>query len=149
MENNPKYLFQAFCKLLEISKTRTTSYHPSSNDQVEVFNQVILQMIIAYVSRGVKDGRTSSPHFHGPAFNEKQVKYFWVFSANMLMLGRDVIQPTDLILGLPRPAPQDPPTWVANLRDCDLTVSPYINHSAVYILFWSFEISDNILRNQK
>ena len=23
------------------------------------------------------------------------------------------------------------------------------NHSAVYILFWSFEISDNILRNQK
>ena len=28
-------------------------------------------------------------------------------------------------------------------------VSPYINHSAVYILFWSFEISDDILRNQK
>ena len=24
-----------------------------------------------------------------------------------------------------------------------------INHSAVHILFWSFEISDNILRNQK
>ena len=31
----------------------------------------------------------------------------------------------------------------------DNNVSPYINHSAVYILFWSFEISDNILRNQK
>ena len=30
-----------------------------------------------------------------------------------------------------------------------LNVSPYINHSAVYILFWSFEISDNILRNKK
>ena len=28
-------------------------------------------------------------------------------------------------------------------------VSPYINHSAVYILFWSVEISDNILRNPK
>ena len=28
-------------------------------------------------------------------------------------------------------------------------VSPYINHSAVYILFWSFEINDNILRIQK
>ena len=28
-------------------------------------------------------------------------------------------------------------------------ISPYINHSAVYILFWSFEISENILRNQK
>ena len=30
-----------------------------------------------------------------------------------------------------------------------IRVSPYINHSAVYILFWSFEIRDNILRNQK
>ena len=30
-----------------------------------------------------------------------------------------------------------------------LYVSPYINHNAVYILFWSFEISDNILRGQK
>ena len=28
-------------------------------------------------------------------------------------------------------------------------VSPYINHSAVYILFLSFEISENILRSQK
>ena len=29
-----------------------------------------------------------------------------------------------------------------------LNVSPYINHSAVYISFWSFEISEHILRNQ-
>ena len=28
-------------------------------------------------------------------------------------------------------------------------MSPYINHSAVYILFWSFEISENILRNHR
>ena len=47
-------LFKAFCKVLEISKTRTTPYHPSSNGQVEVFNRIILQMIRAYVSRGVK-----------------------------------------------------------------------------------------------
>ena len=26
---------------------------------------------------------------------------------------------------------------------------PVLNHSAVSILFWSFEISDDILRNQK
>ena len=35
-----------------------------------------------------------------------------------------------------------------NTRNKSLNVSPYINHSAVYILFWSFEISDNILSNQ-
>ena len=28
-------------------------------------------------------------------------------------------------------------------------VSPYIIHSADYISFWSFEISEHILRNQK
>ena len=38
-------LFQAFCQLLEITKTRTTPCHPSGNGQVEVFNSVILQMI--------------------------------------------------------------------------------------------------------
>ena len=48
-------LFTAFCKLLEISKTRTTPYHPSSNGQCEVFNRTILQMVRAYVSRGFKD----------------------------------------------------------------------------------------------
>ena len=37
------------------------------------------------------------------------------FSANMLMLGREVIQPIYLILGLPRHAPKDSPTWLANL----------------------------------
>ena len=30
-----------------------------------------------------------------------------------------------------------------------LNVFPYINHSAVDILFWSFDISVNILKNQK
>ena len=48
-------LFQAFCEVLETTKTRTTPYHPSSNGQVEIFNRIILQMITAYVSRGVKD----------------------------------------------------------------------------------------------
>ena len=41
-------LFQAFCKVLEITKTRTTPYHASGNGQVEVFNIVILQMIRSY-----------------------------------------------------------------------------------------------------
>ena len=37
------------------------------------------------------------------------------FSANMMMLEREVCQPIDLILGLTRSTPLDPPTWVANL----------------------------------
>ena len=40
-----------------------------------------------------------------------------------------------------------PTTWTQSLV---ITIPKKSNfHSAVYILFWSFEISDNILRNQK
>ena len=35
--------------------TRTTSYHPSSNGQAEVFNNLILQMIRSYFSQDIKD----------------------------------------------------------------------------------------------
>ena len=106
-------LFNAFCQVLEISKTRTTLYHPSSNGKVEVFNRIILQMIRAYVSRGVKYWDEHLPLISLALHSMKNKST--VFSANMLMLGREVIQPIDLILGLPRPAPHDPPTWVANL----------------------------------
>ena len=36
---------QAFCDLLDISKTRTTPYHPSSNGQVERYNQLVLTFL--------------------------------------------------------------------------------------------------------
>ena len=106
-------LFQSFCTLLEITKTRTTPYHPSSNGQVEVFNRVILQMIRSYVSKGIKDWDEHLPLIAMALHSMKNRSTG--FSANMLMLGREVIQPIDLILGTPRASPQDPPTWVANL----------------------------------
>lgn len=106
-------LFQAFCKVLEITKTRTTPYRPSSNGQVEVFNKVILQMIRSYVSRGLKDWDEHLPLISMALHSMKNKSTG--FSANMLMLGREVIQPIDLILGLSKPTPLDPPTWVANL----------------------------------
>ena len=106
-------LFQAFCKVLEITKTRTTPYHPSGNGQVEVLNRVILQMIRSYVSRGVKDWDEHLPLIAMTLHSMRNKSTG--FSANMLMLGREVVQPIDLILGLPRPTPQDPPTWVSNL----------------------------------
>ena len=106
-------LFQAFCKVLEITKTRTTPYHPASNGQVEVFNRTILQMIQAYVSRGVKDWDEHLPLISMALHSMKNRSTG--FSANMLMLGRENIQPIDLMLWIPSHTPQDPPTWVANL----------------------------------
>jgi hypothetical protein len=36
-------LFKSLCTILEVAKTRTTPYHPSSNGQIERFNTVLLR----------------------------------------------------------------------------------------------------------
>ena len=41
----------AFCKLMEITQTRTTTYRPAGNGQCEVFNRTVLQMVRFYVSQ--------------------------------------------------------------------------------------------------
>ena len=41
-------MFRAVCKLLGVTQTRTTPYHPVSNGQVERFNRSLLQMIRCY-----------------------------------------------------------------------------------------------------
>ena len=42
-------LFTDIGKLLEVKKTRTTSYRPSSNGQVERYNQMVLSFIRCYL----------------------------------------------------------------------------------------------------
>ena len=106
-------LFQGFCKLLEIINTRGTPYHPSSNGQVEVCNRTILQMIISYLSRGLRNRDEYLPIIAKALYSMKNRST--VFSANMLMLGRETIQPIDLMLGLSRHTPQNPSNWVESL----------------------------------
>ena len=106
-------LFQAFCKLLEITKTRTTPYHSSSNGQAEVFRKLILQMKRSCISKGMKDWDEHLPLISMALHSMKNKSTG--FSANMLMLGREVIQPIDLMLGLNRHNAKHPPTWVKNL----------------------------------
>ena len=44
-------LFKALCEILEVAKTRTTPYHPSSNGQVERYNTIVVQMIRCYIQK--------------------------------------------------------------------------------------------------
>ncbi|CAG2221579.1 unnamed protein product [Mytilus edulis] len=48
--NFESQLFAEVCKLLEISKTRTTAYHPSSNGMIERFNRTLAGMIKSFIN---------------------------------------------------------------------------------------------------
>ena len=89
-------LFKALCELLEIAKTRTTPYRPCSNGQVERYNRVILAYIRSYTP--------------SPTSWDKHLSFLVMalhsienastgFTPNELMLGRNVVQPLDLLMG--------------------------------------------------
>ncbi|CAG2228923.1 unnamed protein product [Mytilus edulis] len=48
-------LISELCKLLGIDKTRTTTYHPQSDGQVERFNRTLLSMLSKYVKENQRD----------------------------------------------------------------------------------------------
>ncbi|CAG2222175.1 unnamed protein product [Mytilus edulis] len=92
-------LFKAVCSILEITKTRTTPYHPASNGLIERFNRTLAGMIKSFINKNATDwdvninlllaAYRSTPH---PATG---------FSPNFLMLGREISIPIKLIYPLP------------------------------------------------
>ncbi len=90
-------LFKAFCDLLQITKTRTTPYRPCANGQVERYNRLILQMVRCFVQGHHRDWDEHLPILAGAirAMENRQTG----FTPNMMMLGREVNQPIDLLVG--------------------------------------------------
>ena len=91
-------LFKSICQLFQISKTRTTPYHPASNGQVEQFNRTLLQMIRCYVDQSQKNW---DEHLSllAAAYRNAQNSSTG-FTPNKLMLWREVYQPQDIWLGV-------------------------------------------------
>ncbi len=111
-QNFMSTLFQTFCKVFEITQTRTSPYHPSGNGQCEVFNRTILQMVRSYISKGLRDWDEHLPLISMALHSMKNRSTG--FSANMMMLGRETLQPIDIVLGRAG-SPQLPSEWVADL----------------------------------
>ena len=44
-------LFRSLCEALDIAKTRTTPYRPSSNGQIERYNSIVVTMIRCYIEK--------------------------------------------------------------------------------------------------
>ena len=92
------HLFAALCEVLNITKTRTTSYHPQSNGQVERFNSVILAMIRCTL--GEEKDRWDEKLQQLAMAIRSTVSRTTGFTPNFLMFGRENILPTNLLAGV-------------------------------------------------
>ena len=93
-------LFREMCKLLGIEKTRTTPYHPQSDGMVERFNRTLATMLTAYVSTNQRDWDDQLPYVM-MAYRSAEHETTSM-SPNMLMFGREVSTPLDLMFELPQ-----------------------------------------------
>jgi len=91
-------LFKEVCKLLNIYKTRTTPYRPCSNGLVERFNQTLNNMIASYVDKNQGDWDVNISLL--TSAYRASVHDSTGFTPNMVMLGREVNQPSMLKFGI-------------------------------------------------
>ena len=89
-------MFKEVCDLLKIVKTRTTPYRPSANGQVEHMNRTILQILSCFI-QGQQEDWDLHLSTVGMAIRST-VNCQTGFTPNFLMLGREVLQPIDLML---------------------------------------------------
>ena len=106
-------LFAEMCRLLGISKTRTTPYHPQSDGMVERFNRTLEAQLSKFVDHNQKDWDLHIPFllmaYRSAAHDTTGC------SPVKLMMGRELRMPIDLICGRPEEEPPQTVTDYANL----------------------------------
>lgn len=108
-------LFKDICEVLKISKTRTTPFRASANGQVERFNRTLMDAVRCFVSKTPGDWDESIPQIASAL--RSCVNRSTGFTPNMLMLGREITQPVDLVypLTLARHSDKDLDQYLAEL----------------------------------
>jgi predicted aspartyl protease len=115
--NFESQVFSEMCQILGISKTRTTAYHPESDGLVERYNRTIVNAVSLMIQplQMQRDWDTYLPYV-GFAYRSS-VQATTEETPNMLMLGREVRCPLDLITEGP-PDEQDLNTdYAEDLRE--------------------------------
>ena len=92
-------LFQSLCTLLEIHKSRTTSYHPESNGQVERMNRTLMDALRCYVDNKQDTWDQYLPHL--ACALRTSVNRDTGFTPFKMMFGREMNIPCDLMYRLP------------------------------------------------
>jgi hypothetical protein len=95
--NYESHIFAELCKLLEIRKTRTASGNAKCNGQTERFNRTLVRMIKAYL-RGEQTKWDDNLGCLAAAYRATPHETTG-FSPNLLMLGREVRLPSEIMFG--------------------------------------------------
>ena len=90
-------LFASVCELLQIAKTRTTPYRPCSNGQVERYNRTLLQLIRCFLKGNQQNWDEHLQQLAGAI--RSTVNRNTRFTPNLMMLGREITLPIDLMIG--------------------------------------------------
>ena len=109
-------LFKEVLKLLQIKKTRTTAYRPNSNGLIERFNATLGRMIKKFVDHNKNNW---DKHLDLLLSACRSTVYPATgYSPNMLMFGREINIPSDILYTFPRPEePENIHEYVHDLRD--------------------------------
>ena len=96
-------VFAEICKLLDIEKTRTTPLHPQSDERVERFNRTLVEMFRGKIKEDQKDWDLQLPAcmmaYRGAVHESTGA------TPNLLMLGRELEVPLDVMTEAPFDAP--------------------------------------------
>ena len=98
--NISKNLWTLICELVQIAKTRTSPIHPASNGQVERVNRVTLALMRTLRQEDITEWDTFVPHMASAI--RSATHRTTGFTANKMMLGREIKKPADLVFGLDR-----------------------------------------------
>ncbi|CAI5674954.1 unnamed protein product [Oreochromis niloticus] len=110
-------VFQGMCELFGIKKTHTTPFHPQSDGQVERFNATLQKALATTAERCHWDWDIMIPY---AVMAYRATKHSSTgLTPNMMLLGREITEPIDLVVGLP--ADETPgctvPQYVVQLRE--------------------------------
>ena len=105
-------LFQHVCKLLNIDKTRTTPRHPQNAGMVERFNRTLAIMLTMYCESKQNTWDENLPYVM--LAYRSSVHDSTGFSPNMMMLGREVELPLQVVVGIPHEDQEQTPLEYVN-----------------------------------
>lgn len=92
-------LFSEICSLLGIAKSRTTPYHPQSDGMIERFNRTLQQMLAIFVDENRTNWDDHLPYLM--MAYRATVHESTKCTPNLIMLGKEITLPIDVIAGSP------------------------------------------------